>query len=80
MPNPTLTVVGLPDREAGNDRNTFCVVSVEPAIMRTFLHRVVIRFEAFEAWFSRHFGWFFTNGMKQGRADEALKDVPSRGG
>lgn len=34
------------------------------------LHRGLI---GFEHWFDRHFGWFFTNGMKHRRKEEDRK-------
>ncbi len=31
----------------------------------SFIYLLSNAFERFEAWFDRHFGWFFTNGMKE---------------
>ncbi len=32
--------------------------------MSGYLHHLFERIDRFERWFDRHFGWFFTNGMK----------------
>jgi hypothetical protein len=38
----------------------------------TYIIQLSRRFSALELWFDRHFGWFFTNGMKeQQQADRA---------
>lgn len=36
--------------------------------MFTILSWAMDRLDRFECWFDKHFGWFFTNGMKGGRA------------
>lgn len=33
--------------------------------MATILHLLSQRFSELERWFDQHFGWFFTNGMKE---------------
>ena len=37
------------------------------------LHRVLL---GFEHWFDRHFGWFFTNGMKHPLIEEESNASP----
>ena len=41
--------------------------------MRKKLHTVQRTLIGFELWFDRHFGWFFTNGMKHRRSEEDNK-------
>ncbi len=41
--------------------------------MATLFHRLSERFSALERWFDKHFGWFFTNGMKEQQQVERLR-------
>ncbi len=38
--------------------------------MNSPFHTLLCQLEAFERWFDKHFGWFFTNGMKEYRAHQ----------
>jgi len=37
--------------------------------MSSLLFSVFSRLSRFEQWFDQRFGWFFTNGMKERKAD-----------
>jgi hypothetical protein len=39
--------------------------------MFTILIALLDGFSRFQSWFDQRFGWFFTNGMKQGRPQRA---------
>lgn len=41
--------------------------------MDTYINRFSQRFTALEHWFDKHFGWFFTNGMKEKKQNERLR-------
>jgi hypothetical protein len=41
--------------------------------MATYIIQLSRRFSALERWFDRHFGWFFTNGMKEQQQAERLR-------
>lgn len=35
--------------------------------MAAFIQALAKNFDRFSRWFDQHFGWFFTNGMKNDR-------------
>ena len=41
--------------------------NTNPQVMLSLLHHVLDRSDRFARWFDAHFGWFFTNGMKERR-------------
>ncbi len=55
---------------------TFLLRSRSSGTMSTNTRRLRYGIRRFERWFDKHFGWYFTNGMKNGPRVEPERKPP----